>query len=102
VNFLGEEGAARVRSAYGNEKYQRLAAVKEKWDPTNFLRHNHNIEPRQGRGQTGPATSHHVSKLSSLDDAIREGVAETCPDPAPATDPDAQGTSRVDIVGPRA
>jgi hypothetical protein len=28
VNFLGEEGAARVRSAYGNEKYLRLAAVK--------------------------------------------------------------------------
>jgi len=46
VNFLGEEGAERVRSAYGDEKYQRLAALKEKWDPSNFLRHNQNIEPR--------------------------------------------------------
>jgi FAD/FMN-containing dehydrogenase len=62
VNFLGEEGAARVRSAYGNEKYLRLAAVKNKWDPTNFLRHNQNIEPWQGSGRRNP-TSHHVSKL---------------------------------------
>jgi len=46
VNFLGDEGAERVRSAYGDEKYRRLAALKEKWDPSNFLRHNQNIEPR--------------------------------------------------------
>jgi FAD/FMN-containing dehydrogenase len=45
VNFLGEEGTERVRSAYGEEKYQRLVALKAKWDPTNFLRHNQNIEP---------------------------------------------------------
>jgi FAD/FMN-containing dehydrogenase len=47
VNFLGDEGAERVRSAYGDEKYQRLVALKEKWDPSNFLRHNQNIEPRR-------------------------------------------------------
>jgi FAD binding domain/Berberine and berberine like len=46
LNFLGDEGAERVWSAYGDEKYQRLAALKEKWDPSNFLRHNQNIEPR--------------------------------------------------------
>jgi FAD/FMN-containing dehydrogenase len=45
VNFLGNEGAERVRSAYGDEKYERLRALKEKWDPSNFLRHNQNIEP---------------------------------------------------------
>jgi Berberine and berberine like len=49
VNFLGDEGAERVRSAYGEEKYRRLAALKEKWDPSNFLRHNQNIEPRRTR-----------------------------------------------------
>jgi hypothetical protein len=47
VNFLGDEGAERVRSAYGDKKYSRLTALKEKWDPTNFLRHNQNIEPRR-------------------------------------------------------
>jgi FAD/FMN-containing dehydrogenase len=47
VNFLGDEGAERVRSAYGEDKYQRLTALKEKWDPTNLLRHNQNIEPRR-------------------------------------------------------
>jgi FAD/FMN-containing dehydrogenase len=47
VNFLGDEGAWRVRSAYGDEKYERLAALKERWDPGNFLRHNQNIEPRR-------------------------------------------------------
>jgi FAD/FMN-containing dehydrogenase len=47
VNFLGEEGAERVRSAYGDDKYERLTALKEKWDPSNFLRHNQNIEPRR-------------------------------------------------------
>jgi FAD/FMN-containing dehydrogenase len=47
VNFLGAEGAERVQSAYGDEKYERLTALKEKWDPSNFLRHNQNIEPRR-------------------------------------------------------
>jgi FAD/FMN-containing dehydrogenase len=50
VNFLGDEGASRVRSAYGDEKYERLTALKEKWDPSNFLRHNQNIEPRGAKG----------------------------------------------------
>jgi hypothetical protein len=47
VNFLGAEGAERVQSAYGEEKYERLTALKEKWDSSNFLRHNQNIEPRR-------------------------------------------------------
>jgi FAD/FMN-containing dehydrogenase len=47
MNFLGDEGAERVRSAYGDKKYSRLTALKEKWDPTNFLSHNQNIEPRR-------------------------------------------------------
>lgn len=45
VNFLGEEGHERVRSAYGEAKYDRLVAVKRKYDPTNFFRVNQNISP---------------------------------------------------------
>jgi FAD/FMN-containing dehydrogenase len=45
VNFLGEEGQDRVRSAYGPAKYERLRALKRKYDPTNFFRMNQNIVP---------------------------------------------------------
>lgn len=45
MNFLGNEGQERVRAAYGAAKYQRLAALKQKYDPTNFFRMNQNIRP---------------------------------------------------------
>ena len=45
VNFLGYEGADRVRQAYGPEKYDRLRALKQKYDPDNFFRINQNISP---------------------------------------------------------
>ena len=45
VNFLGEEGQDRVRSAYGAAKYERLRALKRTYDPTNFFRMNQNIVP---------------------------------------------------------
>ena len=45
VNFLMEEGEDRVREAYGAEKYDRLKALKRKYDPTNFFRLNQNITP---------------------------------------------------------
>jgi len=44
VNYLGQEGADRVREAYG-PVYDRLAALKKKYDPTNFFRLNQNIPP---------------------------------------------------------
>ncbi len=45
VNYLGEgEGDARIRAAYGIN-YERLVAVKTKYDPTNFFRMNQNIRP---------------------------------------------------------
>jgi hypothetical protein len=44
VNFLGEEGQERTRSAY-RESYDRLVALKKTHDPDNFFRLNQNIEP---------------------------------------------------------
>jgi FAD/FMN-containing dehydrogenase len=43
VNYLGDEGEARVRAAYG-VNYERLRAIKNKYDPTNFFRLNQNIK----------------------------------------------------------
>ncbi|MGI0079047.1 MAG: FAD-binding oxidoreductase [Nitrososphaerales archaeon] len=45
VNFLGEEGAERVKEAYGEEKYKKLVVLKNKYDPTNFFHFNQNIKP---------------------------------------------------------
>jgi FAD/FMN-containing dehydrogenase len=47
VNFLGNEGQDRVKASYGAEKYDRLVALKNKYDPTNFFRVNQNIKPTQ-------------------------------------------------------
>jgi FAD/FMN-containing dehydrogenase len=44
VNNLGDEGEDRVRAAYG-DNYDRLVALKDKYDPTNFFRLNANITP---------------------------------------------------------
>jgi len=46
VNFagLGEEGEDLVKSAYG-ANYDRLVALKNKYDPTNLFRLNQNIKP---------------------------------------------------------
>jgi hypothetical protein len=45
VNFLMEEGEERVREAYGARKYDRLKALKRRWDPDNLFRMNQNIRP---------------------------------------------------------
>ena len=45
VNYLGDEGQDRVRAAYGKTKYDRLVALKDKYDPDNFFRRNQNIQP---------------------------------------------------------
>jgi FAD binding domain/Berberine and berberine like len=43
-NYVSDEGDAFARAAYG-PNYERLAALKKKYDPTNFFRMNHNIKP---------------------------------------------------------
>ena len=45
MNFLGDEGASRVRSAYGEGAYRRLVALKNAYDPDNAFRVNQNIPP---------------------------------------------------------
>jgi hypothetical protein len=45
VNFLGDEGPARVREAYPGSTWERLAAIKGRYDPTNLFRLNQNIPP---------------------------------------------------------
>jgi UDP-N-acetylenolpyruvoylglucosamine reductase len=44
VNFMMDEGQDRVRAAF-RDNYDRLAAIKKKYDPTNFFRVNQNIKP---------------------------------------------------------
>jgi hypothetical protein len=49
VNFLSDEGAAGVETAYGR-RLKRLTARKDRYDPTNLFRMNANIPPsRPGR-----------------------------------------------------
>ncbi|MCZ7571594.1 MAG: BBE domain-containing protein [Ardenticatenaceae bacterium] len=45
VGFLGNEGQARIREAYPGSTWDRLAAIKRRYDPTNLFRLNQNIPP---------------------------------------------------------
>jgi FAD/FMN-containing dehydrogenase len=48
VNFLdADDDTNRVREAYGDDTYRRLAEVKAKYDPDNVFRNNKNIAPRE-------------------------------------------------------
>jgi FAD/FMN-containing dehydrogenase len=48
VNFLGDEGQARVHEAYPGPTFERLAAVKRRYDPANLFRRNQNVPPGPG------------------------------------------------------
>ena len=45
VNYLAQEGEDRVKAAYGAATYDRLIALKNRYDPTNFFSLNQNIKP---------------------------------------------------------
>jgi FAD/FMN-containing dehydrogenase len=44
VNFMMDEGEERIKASY-RDNYERLAAIKRKYDPANFFRVNQNIKP---------------------------------------------------------
>jgi hypothetical protein len=46
VNFMMEEGDARIQASYGPH-YERLAGIKARYDPDNLFRVNQNIQPRR-------------------------------------------------------
>jgi len=45
VNFVGDEGEARVRAAYPGKTWDRLARIKARYDPDNVFHGNQNIPP---------------------------------------------------------
>ncbi|HLE88947.1 MAG TPA: FAD-binding oxidoreductase [Candidatus Limnocylindria bacterium] len=45
VNFIGDEGPARVRDAYPGTTWDRLVEIKRRYDPTNLFRLNQNLPP---------------------------------------------------------
>jgi FAD binding domain/Berberine and berberine like len=45
VNFVGDEGEARVRAAYPGATWDRLARIKAQYDPENVFRLNQNVPP---------------------------------------------------------
>jgi FAD/FMN-containing dehydrogenase len=72
VGFLRDEGEARVRDAYPGTTWERLAAIKSRYDPTNLFRHNQNIPPR-GRGSqhAAPATAPRQHSRSARPATVR-------------------------------
>jgi FAD/FMN-containing dehydrogenase len=46
VNFLENEGVDRIREAYPEATYNRLAGVKRRYDPGNLFRFNQNVTPQ--------------------------------------------------------
>jgi FAD/FMN-containing dehydrogenase len=45
VGFLDDEGEGRIREAYPGSTWERLAAIKGRYDPSNLFRLNQNIRP---------------------------------------------------------
>ena len=48
VNFVGDEGETRARAAYPGATWDRLAAVKARYDPDNLFHLNQNVAPAAG------------------------------------------------------
>ncbi len=54
VNYVSDEGDAFARAAYG-PNYERLVTLKNKYDPTNFFRMNHNVKPSRAESAAASA-----------------------------------------------
>ena len=54
INSLdaGNTGPHLTRAAYSEENYRKLVALKDKYDPANVFRFNHNIAPSKGAAKT--------------------------------------------------
>jgi FAD/FMN-containing dehydrogenase len=48
LNFTGDSD--KVRDAFGEDKYEKLVALKDKYDPENLFQHNQNIQPSREAG----------------------------------------------------
>lgn len=46
VNFLGKEGIEQTLAAYPGATWERLTAIKARYDPQNLFHMNHNIPPK--------------------------------------------------------
>jgi FAD/FMN-containing dehydrogenase len=44
-NYVSDPAGDRVRAFYGDATYERLVAVKDRWDPRNVFAANQNIRP---------------------------------------------------------
>ncbi len=53
AGFLADEGEARIREAYPGTTFERLAAIKRRYDSTNLFRLNQNIPPSTEHKETG-------------------------------------------------
>jgi FAD/FMN-containing dehydrogenase len=51
TSATGSSPAPHVREAFGEAKYERLVALKDRYDPDNLFRHNQNIEPSRPIGK---------------------------------------------------
>ena len=45
VNFMGDASDERLRASYGDAKYERLVALKRRYDPANLFHLNQNVAP---------------------------------------------------------
>jgi hypothetical protein len=48
VNFLADEGPQRIHDAYPGRTWDRLAAIKRRYDPDNLFHRNQNVPPAAG------------------------------------------------------